>query len=135
MPNSSGAIDLSALRSKKTEGPAIDDLSPEQREALAAMADEECVQEAVACRTAFVVFVSEEGQTVVTGDLDMAFMRSALPTMDDIYAACAVIQKDIVATQSAQSVMMGMQQTAIAARQAAENSQLLSQLRQQGLKV
>jgi len=109
--------------------PSIDDLTPEQQAALDALAASEEIEKTTVS-TAFVVWVDTEGGVVATGDLAAAatLAPERPASADDIYGACASVQKSISAQETAgftQRAMIAMSQ-AVARQQ--QEQQIMSQI-------
>lgn len=120
---------------KKEEIPgqmSIGDMDPEIQEQLEAMAaahpPEPELPPIPVVTTAFLVVVSSDGQTMATGDLHHQVIQSRLPSADDIYSACAVIQKDITTTESAMRTQQAMIQYGQQMQQQAQAQQLAAGL-------
>lgn len=149
MANESGATDLSSLREQfkadqeegvKSPGPTdaeiraeyeYEALTDEEKETLARLATQsgetgEPEPEATGVRTAFLVIVNNEGETFASLDLDLKLSRSYIPTHDDIYAAAANVQRDILSQLTAQHTIIGMQQAA-QAMQRQQQEQMMAQ--------
>lgn len=125
-----GAIDLSTLADKTADdGPKLSDLTEEQREALAALAEgtSSGLEDATEVTTAFFVVV-QDGEVYVDSNLDEKFVRERIPTPDDIYGAVSVIAKDLQTQESGQMAAMAFQQLMQAQVQAMQNQQLASHL-------
>ena len=137
MPDSSGAIDLGSL-------------SPEEQEAVNRMAEENGITGDEPTRedtgpkrqkvlTAFIVLVGEDGNPTVLNYEDDERIETHVPvTPDLIYGACATIQKDIAAMETAQASAAAtgqfMMQQARAAQEQMQNAAIQAQLQQSGLK-
>lgn len=123
-------VDLSQYKSKPVE-PSLDDLTPEQQEQLASIAEETETEVPLhLVTTAFVVVVETSGAVIATADLDAAtkIRLERQPSADDIYGACAAVQKSITAQETAgftQQAMLAMSQ-AVARQQ--QEQQLLAQV-------
>jgi len=79
----------------------------------------------IKARTAFLVIVDENGEIYAQPDLAIPLTRSYFPSADDIYSACAVVQRDITVQISAQHTVLGMQQMAMMQAQRLQEAQLL----------
>lgn len=108
-----------------------DDLTPEQREALAKMADENPPADdetGTPVTTAFLVVIGLDGAVMATSDLTQQFVPRRGATPDDMYSASAVVQKDIAAMETAsrtqQAIMMVGQAMAAQQQEAALRQRL-----------
>lgn len=110
-------FDLSELKKKSDHGVAFEDLSPEDQENLAKMAEEAPEDEGERVRTAFLVIVAEDGSAVAVPDLNLKVVRDHIPSTDDIYAATTLIQKDIHVQEGAQITASFQYQMAMQAQQ------------------
>ena len=89
----------------------------------------------VTFRTAFLVFVTKDGETAATNDPSLFADSVSVEKMahpDEIDAACAAIRTDIAAQKTAAMVQGLMMQAARAAQEAQMNAAILNQT---GLKV
>ena len=118
-------LDLSTLKNKK---PDLESLSEEQQAALEQMAEENPEPEGEQVRTAFLVVVGKDGNTVAIPDLDYAIIRDHMPSVDEIYSAVSVVAKDIQVQETAQITTQFMQQMAAAAQQQMQAQQLAQRL-------
>jgi hypothetical protein len=133
-------LDLSKLTEKSVE-PKLDELSDEEQQALARMAEEnppETPSAPVAqADTAFVV-VTING-SVQVGTLDMAgqVTVSRQPTNDDVYGMCATVLKDVLLREggnfTAQTTVDLQLKHAAAMQQQMETQAVQRQLQQTGL--
>ena len=98
-------IDLSTL--KKPQKPKLETVPPlskedeERLEALAAAHPEDAPESRERVTTAFLVLVMPNSEVVV-GTLDSKVVLDRPPTSNDVYGACATVQRDIQAMVSAQ---------------------------------
>jgi hypothetical protein len=109
-----------------------DDLTPEQREALAKMADEHPPAEdeiGTPVTTAFLVAVGLDGAVVATSDLTQKFVPRRGATPDDIYGAVAVVQKDLTVMETAQRTQQQMMMVGQAMQRQAQEAQLRASLK------
>lgn len=122
-------IDLSTLKKAplNTDKPDLDSLTPEQQEALDALAEEN-EPEGEHVRTAFLVILDNDGSVMATPDIDIPVIRERLPSGDDVFSAASILVRDITATQTAQNTAQMMHQVAMAAQ-----SQMMNQQIAQGL--
>src|SRR6059058_1348406 len=123
-------VDLSNLRkpAPKPDSPSLDDLGPEDQEALNKHVENNPDAGAMRARTAFLVVVENDGKTAVAHDLSIPLVLDHPPTTDEIYAAISLVANDIQVQLSASYTVALMQQTVAAQQQAMANSQIASQL-------
>lgn len=93
---------------------------------------EETDQDSIKARTAFLVVVYDNGDVVASPDLDLPVERQEIPSTDDMYGACAVVQRDIQMQLTAHHTMIAMQQLAMAQAQRLQEAQLLQGLNLKG---
>jgi hypothetical protein len=108
------------------------DLTPEQRERLAAMADENPPTEdevGTPVTTAFIVTVGLDGAVVATADLTEKYVPRRGATPDDIYGAASVVLKDIASMETAQRTQQAMMMMGQAMQRQAEEARLRSSLK------
>lgn len=86
----------------------------------------------IKARTAFLVVVYDSGDVVASPDLDLQVERAEIPSADDMYGACAVVQRDIQTQLTAHQTMIAMQQMAVAQAQRLQEAQLLQGLNLKG---
>lgn len=90
--------------------------------------------EFIEAKTAFIIFVQDDGTVVMTPDLSTTIVTERAPTINEIFSACGVVMKDIqnqeTAALSAQFVMNAQMQMAAKMRDAQLNAQAM-----QGLKL
>lgn len=122
----SDVVDLSTLRSKSDE-PDLDSLSPEEQEALDKMAEENG-EDGQEVRTAFLVIVTRDGQSIAVPDINLPLRLDHQASTDEIFGAAKTVAKDIQVQETAQHTAFAMQQMAMAQMQARQNQQLASQL-------
>jgi hypothetical protein len=113
--------------------PELPEPTDEQKEALAAMAEAAGVDPSEGLpkvETAFLVIVTKHGSTVATHDLNEvnAFSVERPATADDMYAACAVVQKDIQIQEQATATVQTMMATTQAMAQKAQEAQMRQKL-------
>ena len=137
-------IDLSELKAKKSGNP-LDQaapMTPEDEAELEALvkvhggetATDE-TSDALPVRTAFLVFVDEDGHALATSDLGMKITRRYLPSFDDMYGACSQVMRDIQVSATAQnSAMMTSQLIQQQAQQAFEQKRAQTIANQLNLK-
>jgi hypothetical protein len=110
-----------------------DDLTPEQRERLAKMAEENppTESEGIKVTTAFLVVVGEDGAVLADSNLsralDFVLQRGATP--DDIYGAASVVLKDIAAMETAQRTQQAMMMMGQAMQAQAQEAALRQRLK------
>lgn len=110
------SVDLSQLAAQ---------LSEEDQANLAQMASEQPIQAV----TAFVVYLTPEGQWNATTNIDQVFEVAREVTPDDLTAACAVVARDVIiqhtAAQAAKITTVAVIQNMMAiSQQAAEQQEL-----------
>lgn len=124
----SGPIDLSQYKNKASDKPSLEDLTPEQQEALDKMSqDAEPPKEKV--ETAFLVTI-KDGHVQMHHDLADASLIEVRrpPSPDDITSAIAIMERDIVSQMSAQHTAMMMSQIAQQQMQVMQNQRLAAGL-------
>lgn len=117
---------------KRADTLHTDDLTPEQREALAKMADEHPPGEdeiGIPVTTAFLVAIGLDGAVVATADLTQKFVPRRGATGDDIYGAAAVVQKDLQVAETAQRTQQQMMAVGQAMQRQAQEAQLRASLK------
>lgn len=77
---------------------------------------------------AFLVIVAGDGNIQVSTDTGQEIEAAKQPTTDDIYSACALIQKDIQMQQTAQLVQGGLLQMGSMMQQAQVDQNLRQRL-------
>lgn len=117
------AFDLSSLKTEKSD---LDKLTPEQRAAVDALAEENAA-EGQDVTTAFLVVV-EGGEIYVNPDLDTKLIRERMPTPDDIFGAVSVVSKDLASQETAQLAVLNFQSLMQAQMNAMQNQRLASGL-------
>ncbi|MFE4681590.1 hypothetical protein ACFRNJ_12230 [Streptomyces sp. NPDC056721] len=108
------------------------DLTTEQRERLAAMADENPPTEdevGTPVTTAFIVTVGLDGAVVATADLTEKYVPRRGATPDDIYGAASVVLKDIASMETAQRTQQAMMMMGQVMQRQAEEARLRSSLK------
>jgi hypothetical protein len=109
-----------------------DDLTPEQREALAKMAEENPPAEdevGTSVTTAFLVAIGLDGAVVATSDLTQQFVPRRGATPDDIYGASSVVLKDLQVMETAQRTQQAMMMMGQAMQQQAQEAALRQRLK------
>jgi hypothetical protein len=109
-----------------------DDLTPEQREALAKMAEENPPAEdeiSTPVTTAFIVAIGLDGAVVATSDLTQQYAPRRGATPDDIYGAASVVLKDLQVMETAQRTQQAMMMMGQAMQQQAQEAALRSRLK------
>lgn len=84
--------------------------------------------EAIDVTTAFTLAMSPEGGWVVLSDPSSLRLQRA-PSMDDMYAGCAVVQKDIAAQLAAMHTQRAMVQLTQAMQQQQQAQSIASKLK------
>jgi hypothetical protein len=125
MPDSSGAVDLTAVPDQQ---PLLTSLSEEEQEALAAMAEHNPEPEGVPVRTAFIVYIEPDGTVNITPDLAVAFVRQHIPSNDEVYGAVKTVAKDIEVQETAVATATTMQQIAMNQARAMQEAQMRQKL-------
>lgn len=116
---------------EQDEGPSLDDLTPEQREQLAALAEEHGVEpEGQPVATAFIVAIGRNGEVVATSDVTLPVVPDRQATTDDMYGACSVVLKDITAQTAAATTQGLMVQMSRAIQEQQQQQQMLARLQQ-----
>lgn len=80
------------------------------------------------CRTAFIIFVQLDGTVQASPDLNSKFDPQMSPGADDVFGACAVLQKDMAAQQNAQEIVSAQMAMARQMKEIAENQQVAQNL-------
>lgn len=120
----------------KHDAPLHTDLTAEQKAALAKMAEDnpptdEEIDERQPVTTAYVVVISEDGAVIATHDLTILDTvrpeRQATP--DDMYGASAVVQKDIMAMETANRTQQSMMQIGAAMQAQAQEAAIRRNLK------
>lgn len=106
------AVPLIGQGATTSENPDLASLSDEERERLAAMAEEhpEDVQDAEDVVTAFFVVIRKDGSIGVSQDVTAKFAPDRMATGDDVIAACSVALSDLQAGKAAQITAAHMAQ-------------------------
>lgn len=107
-----GDIPIIGQNQTTSDDPEFASLSEEDREALAAMANEhpEDVDEFEPCATAFLVILHTGGEVEVTPDVTRKVAPNRVASGDDIIAASAVAHSDLQASKTAQVTAIQMAQ-------------------------
>jgi hypothetical protein len=121
-------------QTSSADGPLhTDDLTDEQRAALAKLADANPPGEDethTKVTTAFLIVVGADGAVIADADLtrsaELVLERGATP--DDIYGAAAVVQKDLAAMETAQRTQQAMMMMGQAMQQQAQEAALRKRL-------
>ncbi len=111
-----------------------DELTTEQRERLAKMAEESGVDltasEGRKVATAFIVIIGEDGAVEAHSNIalahDLVLTRGATP--DDIYGASAVVQKDITSMETAHRTRQAMMMMGAAMQHQAQEAAIRQRL-------
>lgn len=109
-----------------------DDLTPDQREALAKMAEDNPPGEdeiGTPVATAFLVAIGLDGAVVATSDLTQQYVPRRGATPDDIYGAASVVLKDLVVMETAQRTQQAMMMMGQAMQQQAQGAAIRSRLK------
>lgn len=96
------------------------------------VSEESAQDPTIKARTAFLVVVYDSGDVVASPDINLAVEREEIPSTDDMYGACAVVQRDISMQLTAHHTMIAMQQMAMAQAQRLQEAQLLQGLNLKG---
>lgn len=78
--------------------------------------------------TAFLVYIGKNGDVVMTNDLTTALIIERPASPDEVYGACAVVQKDLAARETAMQSGYAVAQIAQQQMAAAQNQQLQQQI-------
>ncbi|RZU35988.1 hypothetical protein EV284_3471 [Streptomyces sp. BK022] len=108
------------------------DLTPEQREVLAKMAEENPPAEdeiGTPVTTAFIVAVGLDGAVIATADLTEKYVPRRGATPDDIYGAASVVLKDLQSMETAQRTQQAMMMMGQAMQRQAEEQRLRASLK------
>jgi hypothetical protein len=108
------------------------DLTPEQRAALAKMAEENPPAEdevGTPVTTAFIVAIGLDGAVVATSDLTQQYVPRRGATPDDIYGAASVVLKDLQVMETAQRTQQAMMMMGQAMQQQAQEAALRQRLK------
>jgi hypothetical protein len=134
-------LDLSTLKNKKpapAPTPDYDSLTDEEKEALQAMgaehppSPEDNQPPAVPVRTAFLVIVDEDGNVMVSPDINgktVIFQTQYEAAPNDIIGAIAVVQKDLTALEAGSFAAMQMTQMAREAQERLQNAAIAQKLK------
>ena len=117
-------LDLSKLKDRE---PDYDDLTDEEQENLAGMA--EGGDDVLPVRTAFLVILDKDGNVQVTPDLSAKVQRQHMPSADEVYGLAGVVQKDIAAQESAALTQQALMSMGQQMRQHAQDQQIRSNLK------
>lgn len=87
--------------------------------------------------TYFVIAVHHDGSASATSEIGMLeqWIPQREATFGDMYSACALVQKDITAVETAQRTMLALQQQAMAAMAAKESQAMQQRLMTPGMAV
>lgn len=113
-----GAFDLSSLQQPLTD---------EQEARLREMSDA-AQGETLQALTGFLIVQSTDGTWAVLPDPTTEVEVQRPPTSDDIFSGCAVVQKDIVARESAVHTQHAMMQLGAAMQHKMQTENIASQL-------
>jgi hypothetical protein len=120
-------------QSNSADGPLhTDDLTDDQREALAKMAEDNPPGEdetGTPVTTAFLVAIGLDGAVVATADLTQPFVPRRGATPDDIYGAASVVLKDLSAMETAQRTQQAMMMMGQVMQRQAEEQRLRASLK------
>jgi len=126
--------DLSKLRAVQNGQPEqldYDSLTDEERAQIDAQAEEtpeHDTPEGLAVRTAFTVFVQNDGTVQVTPDLGVQYVRENIPSADEVYGALAVLLRDFQAQATAQENINAQMAIASQIRQQQQYAQDMASL-------
>ncbi len=129
-------VDLSKFRGNGLPGeekvPTFDELTPEEQEQVREMAAKAGVTADPTgpqkVQTAFLVFVTTDGQTVAHHDITLALEVERPASIDDIFGAVSNVQRDISAQSAAAATMMMQQQVMAQMAQQQQAQQIASKL-------
>jgi hypothetical protein len=107
-----GVVDLSEFKKEQEaqveEVPSFPDLGPEEQEALAKLAEEhpeDAPDSGLDVVTAFIVYITKEGQVIGTPDINVKLNPERPPTNDDFFSGASVVVKDIQAITTAEQTV------------------------------
>jgi hypothetical protein len=113
--SNNNVIDLAKHRVKKSDDPSFEELSLEEQEKIRIVAEKAGITTDSAqppvmeVTTAFLVFITTDGQVVAHNDISLPIKPQRLVGMDDMYGAVSNIKRDIEA-QSAAGATLNLQQ-------------------------
>jgi hypothetical protein len=110
--------------------PVTPELTKEQEDMLAKMAEEHPPVEEPGNQvtTAFIIAIGLDGAVIATHDLRAPFYPQRPATTDDMYAASAVVQKDILAMETAARTQQQMLAAGRAMQAQAQEAQIRQRL-------
>lgn len=79
-------------------------------------------------RTAFMVYITEDGQYILDTDINSPIVPERVPSRDEIFAACQVVQKDMQTQEMLENIPPVMMQFQAAMAQRMQNAQLQQQI-------
>lgn len=89
--------------------------------------------------TAFLIVVGEEGQALAYSDVNMPLKLQREPSLNEMYAACAQVMKDVqilqLAPHVASQTINGMLQAMAQQAQMVADAKIKAKLREKGLRV
>lgn len=87
---------------------------------------------------AFIVYATEEGETIMHHDINLPIVPSRIPHPDEVHGACANVMSDIstmkTAGHTAQTTVNGLMQLQQQAMQQQQNAMIQQQMMNQKLK-
>lgn len=105
-------------------------LSEEEKQAVQGLTDRAADDEPAVPQvsTAFSVVLNRDGTWVVVPSVTQPFQSDRTPTVDDIYAGCAIVQKDLAAQETAMHTQRAMLQMSAAMQQQMQEQQIRQNL-------
>lgn len=84
----------------------------------------------IKARTAFLLFIDENGQANVSDDINLPITVERKPSPDELFGALHVILKNLNAQEAAAATMFNMMMSARAQQEANQNAQIQAALAQ-----
>lgn len=85
--------------------------------------------------TAFYVVIREDGRAVAISDCNANLVLQRGATLDDIWAACSEVGKDVMVTQTVNTMMMTMMQTGAQVAEQQRVQSLVHKLNERGIRA
>lgn len=82
----------------------------------------------VEAKTAFIVYIKDDGSTGVSTDIDIPLVVERAPTINEIYSAVGIIQKDIQREEAVAQTITMLDMVGRRAMEAQQNALLQQQL-------
>jgi len=86
------------------------------------------VAEFIDAKTAFMIYWTKEGEVMVSPDLNAPIVIERPPTATEVYSACAIVQKDVIAQQTSLGTVQTQMQVGRQMAEAQANQQILQQM-------